>query len=312
MNRKRNIRLTISLLVLIVLTIVIYTVSHRKNYAVTDPDIFQLDDYKAIDRVSLTSNAETIDIAFDGTRWRINEAHAADRQMIDLLFATLQQVKPRRPAPAALRDSIANALKASGVDVTLFSGTEAKKNFIAGGDARKTQAYFLDPETSDVYLVGIPGYRVYASGIFELDESGWRDKYVFGFNWRNFERMEVSFPEKPSDNFSVALTGSFFGIESNAETDTSRLNTFLDDVSLLTVVKYLNDNEMNADSLLRQKAQMQILIKDIGKREYSLGIYPARQLRNEVPGLINGRQAALFNPQDVKNLIKPKSYFLKK
>src|SRR5690606_34987203 len=98
MNRKRNIRLTISLLVLIVLTIVIYTVSHRKNYAVTDPDIFQLDDYKAIDRVSLTSNAETIDIAFDGTRWRINEAHAADRQMIDLLFATLQQVKPRRPA----------------------------------------------------------------------------------------------------------------------------------------------------------------------------------------------------------------------
>lgn len=312
MNRKRNIRLSISLLLLIAVTIVIYLSGQRKNNIVTDPDIFQLADYKTIDKISLESAAETIDIRFDGARWRVNEKYPADRQMIDLLFATLQQVKPRRPASVALSDSIAVALKTRGVKVSLYSGSTLQKSFVAGGDVRKTQAYFLDPETSGVYLVGIPGYRVYASGIFELDANGLRDKYVFGFNWRNFERMEVSFPENPAENFSVAQTGSVFGIEGISETDTSRLNTFLDNVSLLTVTKYLNDSEMNADSLSAKKPEMRIVIKDIGKREYSLAVYPSNQRSDGIPGIINSNQSALFNRQEIRDIIKPKSYFLKK
>ncbi len=50
--------------------------------------------------------------------------------------------------------------------------------------------------------MNIPGYRVYVSGIFELDESGWREKRVFAFNWQNFQKLDAHFP-KIRDMISV-------------------------------------------------------------------------------------------------------------
>ena len=312
MQEKKNIRSLITLVTLLLLTVIVYSISQNSHKTITDPDIFQVKDYNTIDRIVLESPADTISIGFDGTRWRINERYQADRQMVDLLFATLQQVKPRRPVAAAISDSIASRLKAAGVRVSIYTGNDLQKIFFAGGDSHKTQAYFMDPETAGVYVVGIPGYRVYASGIFELDKNEWRDKYVFAFNWRNFERMEVTFPGKPAENFAVAMHENFFGIEGISQTDTSRLNTFLDDVSLLTVAKYLNDSQISTDSLLREKAQMHIRVKDIGKREYSLAIYAEKRGRDQVPGLVNETQVALFNQRSIRNILKPKSYFLLK
>jgi hypothetical protein len=66
----------------------------------------------------------------------------------------------------SLRDSIAAVLDTNGVVVKLYEGDNLLKEFIAGGNATKTQAYFKYPEEEDSYVMVIPGYRVYAAGIF--------------------------------------------------------------------------------------------------------------------------------------------------
>src|SRR5690606_27214845 len=130
----------------------------------------------------------------------------------------------KRPVAKASRDSIFNALAQSGVTVSLYAGDESRKKFYAGGNRAKTQALFADPETQQVYAMAIPGYRVYVSGILELGVNGWRDKLVFGFNWRNFKTLEAHFPGKSSEDFSVSMTGAFFAVQELQKTDTAKLN----------------------------------------------------------------------------------------
>jgi hypothetical protein len=228
--------------------------------------------------------------------------------MVDVLFATLQQAEPKRPLAISLQDSVAKTIQTSGVKVSVGVDEKWQKVFYAGGNATKTQAYFLDPEENKVFLMTIPGYRVYVSGIFELGESGWRDRFVFGFNWRNFQSLEVTFPEKPSDGFVVAMQNNYFGIQGISKIDTTRLNNYLDDISLLTVDDYV-DGTSTLDSLATTPELLKISVKDIGKKEYVLQVYPPIGKQEKFSGLINGSQWALFEKTRVSGLIRPRQFF---
>ena len=174
--------------------------------------------------------------------------------MVQVLFATIQQAEPKRPLPLGIQDSVSQELRQNGVKVSLISSGTPELTFYAGGNGQKTQAYFsVDKGDAKPYLVTIPGYRVYVSGIFEVEEKDWRDKLVFGFNWRNFESLQASFPNSPSDNFQVVFQDNYFAVQGLNAVDTAKLNDFLDDVSLLTVEEF-TDQAIPADTASRSAA----------------------------------------------------------
>jgi hypothetical protein len=309
MQENKNKRLIILLVVLMTATVLVYFVTRQQETPSVNKQIFRTEDFSRIDHVQLVSKSSQIDLTFNGSRWAVNKNYDADRNMIDVLFATLQQAEPKRPLATSQQDSMRNILLNDGIKVTLLSKGQQEKVFHVGGNAAKTQAYFLDPQRNMVYLMAIPGYRVYVSGIFEMDESGWRDKYVFGFNWRNFQGLAVEFPGKSEENFSVARAGSYFGIPGIEAIDTARLNTFLDQVSLLTVDRY-SDSKAITDSLLNAKPVMVITVKDIANREFPLRIYPPAKGGN-VPAVISASQLTYFQRQKIQPILRPKSFFIK-
>lgn len=298
------------LAVLTTLTLLVFWWIQPENRQDAAPDIFEVEDLAAISRVELADDTARVILAFEGNKWRVNNRYDSDGSMIRVLFATLQQAQPKRAVARAHQDSIFNRLANSGVKVSLFEGQELRKEFFAGGNASRTQAFFGDPETQQVYVMTIPGYRVYVSGIFELNENGWRDKYVFGFNWENFKTLEAIFPQRKSDNFTVSMTRDFFGIQDMPDADTAKLNDFLDDVSLLAVEEYLTEPELS-DSIQQHQPQLEIRVTDIGNRTYQLRIFNFGP-RQEVYGLIQDAQVALFSRRKYTALLKPKSFFRKK
>lgn len=308
MQGRRNKRRFVLLTILTVVTLLVFWWVQPENRLDIDQDIFQTD-LSTINKVTLQSDSDTVTLAYDGNTWRVNDTYRADADMIKVLFATLQQARPKRAVGSALEDSIYRELTRSGVTVRLYEGEMLKKAFLAGGNPEKTQALFGDRETGNVYVMAIPGYRVYVSGILELPEEGWRNKFVFGFNWRNFKGLEVRFGKRPADNFRVAMNDQYFGI-AGIETDTARLNTFLDNVSLLTVDAYVNKPRLR-DSLLALKPMMEILITDVGDREYRLRLYDPEGAK-EVNGIVQDSQLAVFDRRKIELLLKPKSFFTKK
>jgi hypothetical protein len=308
MQERKNKILLVSLSVLVIMIIFFAWRGRGQDRAGVDKNIFQIDDYTSIDKVVLESGGVRTVLQFNGTRWKVNEQHDADRNMVSVLFATLQQARAKRKIAESIKDSVRALINKNGVRVSLFAGSSLQQEFLSGGNSTKTQALFHDPLANETYVMEIPGYRVYVSGIFELDENGWRDKYVFNFNWRNFSGLEVRFPGKPGENFTVASRKGFFGIE-GMDADTARLNTFLDHVSLLTVDRYA-DQAPKRDSLATSTAQMEIIVRDVGSREYRLQLFGSQTA--EVPGLVPVNQLAYFNVRKIQPLIRPKSFYRKR
>lgn len=310
MQEKKNKRRFILLVVLVVATLLAFWWVQPENRIRVDQDVFQVEDLKSITRVELVSDTGSVTLAFNGTRWEVNGQSDADGNMINVLFATLQQARPRRMVARANRDSVYRRLENSGVKVLLYEAGDLKKSFFAGGNASRTQAFFADPSSKEVYVMAIPGYRVYVSGIFELKESGWWDKLAFNLNWVNFKGLTARFPTHPADNFTVSFNKDHFAIEELAETDTARLNTYLDHVSLLTVDEYVSATGVR-DSLAKLEPSLEIAVTDRGNRNYRLRLFvpeppfPAK-------GIIQDSRVAVFSRRKVQPILKARSYFSKK
>ncbi len=309
MQQKRNLRLLISLGVLIIITVVFLFLFNREQQPI-DKTIFQVEDLKTIDKVVLEQDSSKTELAIDGIRWKVN-GEPADRSMIDVLFATLQQAEPKRKLSQKLADSVKTYLEKQGVHVTLSQGGEPVLDFFAGGNTSQTQAYFTKSGDDDVYVMVIPGYRVYTSGIFELEAPGWKDKYVFSFNWQNFKNLNVSFTASPADNFEVTMD-KLPEIKSIVQADTAKLNEFLDSISLLTVDQYLTKEQAASyDSALFTSLGFQIMVADISGKTYDLKLYPEVG-KPLVFGIVQGLYPAVFDSRKILPLMKSKGWFTKK
>lgn len=309
MQQKRNIRLLISLGVLIAITATVVFLFSR-DYNAVDKTIFRVTDLQAIDKVVLERDSVKTELAFDGIRWKVN-GQVADRSLMDVLFATLQQAEPRRKISEKLADSVKTFLEKDGVHVTLLQNGEHALDFFAGGNAAKTQAWFTKAGEDAVYLMVIPGYRVYTSGIFELEAPGWKDKYVFNFNWQNFKSLNVAFTASPADNYEVTIDNAMAKIN-GVQGDTTKFNNFMDAVLQLTVDQYLTDEQAKAyDSTLINGQSFDISITDISNKTYTLKLYPEAG-KPRVFGMVHGTHPAIFDTHKVVPLMKSKGWFTAK
>ncbi len=309
MQKKKNIQLIISLISLSILTLAVFWFNTKSEFIEVDKNIFKVENLKSVDRVLLESKNSKVELRFNGSRWKVNNKFDADRNLVDVLFATLQQTEPKRPVTNSNQDSIAHNLEQNGLKVSLFSGDHLEKMFFAGGNKQKSQAYFKDPNNITPYVMVIPGYRVYASGIFELDEYGWREKRIFNFNWQNFKSLTATFPSKPTENFKATIVDRVISIEGVSTADTSRLNAFMDGVSLIGADHFVAPNLQPVyDSLLPASPFMIIEVRDVADRMYQLLIYPP--FKNEVVGELGDKTIAIFSPKTIVPIIKQRNYFI--
>ena len=306
MQEKKNKRLLITLVVLLAATAATVWYGKRDNTFEVDETLFRKADLREVNEVVLQSPAGKVNLKYLGSAWKVNESYNADRNMIEVLFATLGQAIPKRPVAQSQQDSISKVIEQHGVKVSLISGGKTVEEFFAGGNEAKTQAYFKGVGAGTPYVMSIPGYRVYVSGIFELNEKGWRDKYVFGFNWRNFKNLEARFPNHEADNFLVEMDGNFFGIK-GVQTDTAKMNNFLDAVSLLTVDEYI-DPSPTLDSLSQKDPLFILTITDIAEKKYELKIFSSgsRQFFGQL-----GNDWSVLHENKIRAILHPKRYFLK-
>ncbi len=312
-QEKRNIRLLILLLVITMVTAFVYWRGKDSNSSRVDKTIFTVQDLQSVNEVTLESDTGKIELKYNGSRWMVNGRYAADRQLIELLFATLQQAEPKRAVANAWRDSISQVLKNSGVKVSLVSEGKTLKSFYAGGNPQKTQAYFQLSSGGDPYIVTIPGYRVYTAGVFELNENGWREKRVFNFNWRNFKDLKVFSRLHPQQDFTVEFTGQYFGIKDLPNADTLKLNTFLDAVSLIQVLQYGTAGSAHSkkyDSLLATAPDLKIDVRDVADNIFSLSLYNALSPDQPVLGKLDN-EPVLFRKRDAGAVMKTRDYFKK-
>jgi hypothetical protein len=291
------------------LVVIIYF-GNTDNKISVDKNLFKVSDQTKIDRVILRKADEQIELHYNGSKWMVNNSFEADRQLIQVFFATLLQAEPRRPVAQRLSDSIQQQLIKRGTQVELYEGNVVMKNFMVSGNDRKTETYFKLADDLTPYIVTIPGYRVYLAAIFELSSLDWRDKRIFNFNWQNFKRLTASFRGNEKESYAISFQDKFFGLEGIPQADTTRLNDYLDAVSLVQAARFLPKEELSAyDSVFSGAPYCSIEVTDIANRGYRLDLYLPRKQDAAVAGKINDGQAVLISREDFIRLDRKKSHF---
>lgn len=312
MQKRNNIYLLSSLLIMAAFLVLIILFGNSRDTISVDKNLFKVTDQTKIDRVSLQKGNEQIELHFDGSKWMVNNSFEADRQLIQVFFATLLQAEPRRPVAQRLRDSIHQQINTSGVKVKLYESETLLKSFMVAGNDRKTETYYELAADLSPYLMTIPGYRVYVAAIFELPGYEWRDKRIFNFKWENFKRLTASFAGTEKESFAISFQDRFFGLEGNPAADTTKLNDYLDAVSLVQAVRYVPAGESpRYDSLLATTPYYSIEATDIANRSYRLDLYPPIKQDPAVLGKLHDGQAVLISREDLLRLDRKRSYFVR-
>jgi hypothetical protein len=307
MQKTKNIRLLISLVIMTLCLVILFFLNDSKNNPSVDKTLFSIAHLDKIDRVLLQSSKENIELKFDGVKWMVNQTQEADAQMITVLFATLKQVEAKRKIASSIKDSLQKEITTNGIKISCFAGASLEKEFWCEGNSQKMETYFQLPNETP-YLVAIPGYRVHVASIFELPSIDWRDKRVFNFNWQNIKSLEVVFPGNEKQNFKASFQNNLFSIE-GIETDTTKLDKYMDALFQLRADRILTTEQAKSfDSLASQKPILKITIQDIGKRDYTFTLFPITK-KKELIGKVSDDLVSI-NPFILKDVIHPKSYFV--
>lgn len=311
MQRKKNIKLLATLVVLIVAAVILSVTSPSKNQMGVDRDKFTYDP-ASITEVRLTHAGGAEDIlSFQNGQWMVN-SYKADPQRVSVLFAILSQARVRRKAPASEKNLLDSAFTVKGVTAAFYEGDNVASQFEVVGDELRGLTFYRENAGEEFYMVEIPGYRNYLAGIFELDLNGWRYPRIFDFNWGNLKRVDVSYAQLDSENFGISFFEGFFNVEGLAKSDTSHVTEFLDNLSLLYVNDYLSESESNAYESLKNDLRSQVIVRDVGDNPYQLDVLGVLPGQAEILIRIDSSEYALASFDLMNMVLKPRGYFVQK
>jgi hypothetical protein len=307
--RKKNI-LLIAVLVLLSCTAIIQWISgYSLKKSDWDESMFATDDTARVSKVvmegkSLYNSLEKI----NGTWW-VNKKYKMDPSMSKVLMAVLYDVRVRRKPPKKLLPEIIDKLIKNGIKVSIFHDQKLVRSFTAGGNGISLSYFMGDPE--DPYIVQLPGYDSYVSGIFDVSENDWRDRLILSTSWAGLKKYSLSYTGDLKSGFIIKSNGKLPQIEGIDLPDTSKLMNYLDQFQYFAADHYIDNGKIPGyDSLSHTIPWAMITVDAVSIEKPVLIKFFKKGLHDPfILGLIDDNQLALFSYARIKEIFKNKSYF---
>ncbi|MEQ6120844.1 DUF4340 domain-containing protein [Reichenbachiella sp. MALMAid0571] len=308
---KKNTKLTIILVALIVVSVIIALTGKRENHRSFDVNMFAVNDTSAITSVTITGRNYTNELTKTTNGWTLNDQYLADPNMIHIMQSILSQVKVKRPVAKLNHDEIVRNLKEQGRKVSLKYDDGSQWEFVAGGNASKKDAFYMKDDKA--YFVEIPGYNNYISGIFELTENQWRDRLLFSSTWRSLKSLEIDYMDE-NEKLKIYFDNKFLAVEGVNKLDTTALMTYMSQYEYFQINDYLEKGKYpKYDSLCQTTPIAKLTIHDIDlTKDANLRIFPLLKGQNFY--LVVGRKEEMMviDSKRMSNILSEKDQFISK
>lgn len=305
-HNRRDIRnLSIMLVFLLACSAGLYLAGEYSGEA--NADIFMIPADVTVDEVELKNGKRSVRLLGNASGWSIGDSVRASQDRVRVLFAALDRMKPGRAPARKDRDSILSVLKQSGIEVKLKAGGDEVLTFVAVGNEDRQETWLSDPDGREIWRMSIPGYSTYLMDIFTPSSDSWRDTRLFNLNWRNFSGYSAQFPGRPSDDFAVAQQDGVFSVTGLAATDTSRLNSYLDAVSLMTAGTMTLPDAEKLSVLMKTPVQAVLEVREVSGNTFRISVMATGEIMVQPrPGRY---LLAQVSPAQRRILTLPKSHF---
>ncbi|MGB3181212.1 MAG: hypothetical protein WBB45_07460 [Cyclobacteriaceae bacterium] len=252
MNRRQtNMRLLVILGVLIAAIAILLMTDDNKDRVAAGNESFAVRDTASVQQVVLYQPDDTVTLTRSGREWTVNGRYPMDSNLSSILLNLLSQVSVQRPVAGSQAEAILDRMDSTGVRVSIEGGG-TQQQFTAGGNATQTLSYFLPDGGETPYVVYIPGYDSYVSGLFNIPVQDWRNKTVLNAGPRELRQMAVSYPGNPERNFEIEVGDNSIRVSDVQRLDTAALFNYLQRATFFEADTYVQPGQ-NAryDSLSR-------------------------------------------------------------
>ncbi len=265
-----------------------------------DQDLFAIDDIDPIDRVVISRAGKVIDCRAFSRGFLINGKFPMDENLLTVLAAVLQQVRVQRPLVGQEGQEAWARIQESGSHVKIYEGEEMLISYWTGGDESKQNSYFAT-EDGEVYLVRLPGYFSYVSGLFELPLWKWRSLTVFFNTWRSLLSFSYKDPSQPDNNFEINYRDPFFSVSGIHRLDSNRVMNYLQDLVTLRASSVV-------DTLYEGKPWLELSTTDIDPVKNQTLLLYGDTSQSTILGRV-GEQYFIFRTMSLAPILKNTGYF---
>ncbi len=136
--------------------------------------------------------------------WIINGKHWARPDAISTLLGTMYQVEVRSPVARAAYNNIIKSLAANSVKVEVYNKNGIIKTYYVGGPTQDQLGTFMYLEnSSQPFIVHIPGFDGYLTPRYIIDESEWIVRNVFKLDEGSLDKLHVTDRLRPGYEFQI-------------------------------------------------------------------------------------------------------------
>ena len=218
--------------------------------------------------------------------WMVNDKYLAQNQSVGLLLKTMLQLEVQQPVAKAAHDNIIKELAVNSVKVEIyqmvyridlfgairwFPHEKLTKVYYVGGATPSNQGCFmLMQNSSEPFIVCLPGFRGFVSPRYSPIEKYWRNYNVFKKTIPEIAVVKVDIPSTPDYSYEVRNNGNnkfvLISLADQKEVenyDTLKLLNFLSGFRNLNYEALLNDmDKARKDSILNSQPFIIITLTD--------------------------------------------------
>lgn len=309
MQRKKNIALFVTFLILLVWTIIFLNLEGRHSGLSLEENKFSVQDTSSIQEIRINGPSVSNTLSKVNGLWMVNEKYRLDPSMQKVLMSVLYQVKVSRTVPKNALDRIRDEVFEKGYRIEIIGSGGKMRVFYAGGNGISL-SYFMGDDNIP-FIVHLPGYESYVTGIFEVKENDWRDRKIFQTSWLGIKSIQITYPSQKEDNLEIIAKDNLYIIPGIVHLDTVALMKYLDEISYFYTDQFIDHgNFPTYDSLIHTEPYAHFRIDALGLRDrVNIDFFKAVPGEKVMLGVLNQDQMCLFSRQRIGTVFKKRSYF---
>ena len=304
MQKKKNLRLLILFGILLIWTIIFAGLEKNPDRIAVDETLFAVADTASITHITIIKKDETIELKRYNENWRVNDQYDLDPSMKKVLLAVLHEVRIQRSVPKKNKQEFLEELDVNGIQIEIKLKNGDNKNFTAGGNGISV-SYFTE-DLNDLYVVNLPGYESYVTGIFEVNENDWRDRLLYQISMLRLTSFSITYTDAQENGLFIEPDGTFYKVKGVAKPDTAALTNYLEQHRYFFVDQYISGGQIPVyDSLLQTKPFAEFSVDVMGfDSPFNIKFFPGIEKENVLLGVINDRDLGLFQKDRMNELFK--------
>jgi hypothetical protein len=172
------------------------------NKALSD---FSIKDTAAVDKIFLADmQGVQVTLTKKGRKWMIDGKQDARMDAVQMILATLHDLKVKYPVAKAAFNNIIKDMATSSVKVEIYaSGIKTKTIYVGSPTKDHDGTYMMLEGSSTPFVIEIPGFQGYLSTRFFTSPDQWRSSELLSYNIAQIKELEVNLHTNPASSFSI-------------------------------------------------------------------------------------------------------------